>query len=361
MLKQLKFSFFVLFLICFFGNLFLIKRILADFRQEKNTRKKYLFLFLKIFFLIVINVVFCFVLGEYYGGAYIFSIALIIFLIFVLIILGLIRITILFIFQCWTEEKISISTFRKITRDIIKGLSNKWYLRFCYYCLLILSLQFNWSNTVKFEIIINLLSGWIFNVNFFIFNVNFVIFISIILTILVLSISIRLVFAWFNQLNKQKSNLEKDHRKRAKIITGILLFCLMFVTGISLTVLTQEIKSLNKIPFETVNGSATRRILNNLGKGLESYQATNPLPVALKSIDIQDLNIPTNYYDGPLIDEWGNPIFYSSDGKSFVLRSYGSNLVLGSGDSDSFYYGYDLIYFSALEERDYYGKVIDRR
>lgn len=53
------------------------------------------------------------------------------------------------------------------------------------------------------------------------------------------------------------------------------------------------------------------------------------------------------YYEGSLLDEWGNPIYYLSDaeGSDYILVSYGENGVPGAGDAEE---SDDMIYMGGM-------------
>lgn len=119
-------------------------------------------------------------------------------------------------------------------------------------------------------------------------------------------------------------------------IAGVSIFFLTFTISISLTGLIHEIGWLTKSPFLNTDfnfgGNITERYLNLMGQGLEKYYADHQhLPIVSQPVSWKELKIPKQYYDGPIIDQWGNPILYSSDGRSYTLRSYGKNGILGGG------------------------------
>jgi len=188
-----------------------------------------------------------------------------------------------------------------------------------------------------------LLFGWVSFISKIISYVNSDILLIIfegIGTILLLIAGFQWFIFWFYQnyhysIEVTERQLKPKWHLRWTII-GVAIFFLMFTISISITGLIHETTWLVSSPFTDVyfgkatSTAATRLVLKHMGDKLESYQLEHHhLPIVDQPIPFKELEIPD--YHNSYIDQWGMPILYSSDGHSYVLRSYGSNRILGGG------------------------------
>ncbi len=110
--------------------------------------------------------------------------------------------------------------------------------------------------------------------------------------------------------------------------------------------------------------TGTTDIMRSYGTALGSWQVDNNTypkyatvtPIA--DVDFSGGSYDSAYYEGSLLDEWGNPIYYLSDaeGSDYLLVSYGENGVPGAGDGeesdDAIYMGGMLIAPPSFEGDD---------
>jgi len=191
-----------------------------------------------------------------------------------------------------------------------------------------------------------LLSGWVSFVRNTISYVNrdtLFIILEVIGTILVLTVGFQWFISWFYQnYNVTEGQLKPQWHLKWTII-GVAIFFLMFTISISITGLIHESIWLVRSPFTESalkSAEATKSILKYMGDQLESYQLEHHhLPIVAQPIPLKELVIPN--YKGNYIDEWGMLILYSSDGESYILRSYGPNRILGGGSRGKYD---DLVY-----------------
>lgn len=232
------------------------------------------------------------------------------------------------------ENKKSLSLWQKIFRFIswtfITILS-------IFFLLFILG-----TNPFILQTIFSLLFGWVYFLGKVIPYASFnpAIFIEGIIILIIFIFGVHQFLSWLTTNYHKSHNIEIDKPLkpwRLKwTIAGVSIFFLTFTISISLTGLIHEIGWLTKSPFLNTDfnfgGNITERYLNLMGKGLEKYYAEHQhLPIVSQPVPWKELKIPKQYYDGPIIDQWGNPILYSSDGRSYTLRSYGKNGILGGG------------------------------
>lgn len=124
---------------------------------------------------------------------------------------------------------------------------------------------------------------------------------------------------------------------------ALAIFVLMFMISISLTGLIHQIKWLRDEPMveSSWQGMRTREKMKAAGSIIERYRVENGrFPVAVTAVSFSEIKGLEELEPDAVFDEWGTPLQYCSDGKSYTLRSLGKNKVLGGG-SDAFD---DLIY-----------------
>jgi hypothetical protein len=205
------------------------------------------------------------------------------------------------------------------------------------------------TNPFIFQMIFTLVLGWI---TFLEKVIGYVVvsksrLIEWAIAILFLTGGTHWFLSWFYKNSDFSVNAAAVKPKSWKLKWSIALigiFLLMFVTSISITGLIHQTGWLAKSPFTkssweksswTFYGYKTKDIFRAMGMGLESYSEANQhLPIVSQPVPFKDLKIPKEYYHGFLVDQWGMPILYSSDGNSYVLRSYGKNKILGGGSGE---------------------------
>ncbi|NTW21289.1 MAG: hypothetical protein HGA42_17650 [Nostocales cyanobacterium W4_Combined_metabat2_030] len=169
--------------------------------------------------------------------------------------------------------------------------------------------------------------------------VNKLMLVESLVIVLILIGSVHWFLSWFYENYNSSTKNEAITKSRWKFkwtFTGITIFFLMFIISISITGLIHEISWLRQTPLTEYSffyGGETEKILRKMGIGLDAYyQENNHLPIVSQPVPFKEIKIPQKYYDGVVIDQWGMPILYDcSDGKSYTLRSYGRNRILGSG------------------------------
>lgn len=232
------------------------------------------------------------------------------------------------------EKKNSLSQWEKIFRLILLIGINIFFI---FVGIVMLGI-----NPFMLETIFSLLFGWIYFLGKVIPYASFnpAIFIEGMIILIIFIFGVHQFLSWLTKNYRYSHNTEIDKPLkpwRLKwTVAGVSIFFLTFTISISLTGLIHEIGWLTKSPFLNTDfnfgGNITERYLNLMGKGLEKYYAEHQhLPIVSQPLPWKELKIPKQYYDGPIIDQWGNPILYSSDGRSYTLRSYGKNGILGGG------------------------------
>lgn len=90
--------------------------------------------------------------------------------------------------------------------------------------------------------------------------------------------------------------------------------------------------------YENELPSGTTDIMQSYATALGSWMVDNNTYPKYSSVTpIADVDFSSGaYYEGSLLDEWGNPIYYLSDadGSDYILVSYGENGVPGAGDAE---------------------------
>ena len=84
---------------------------------------------------------------------------------------------------------------------------------------------------------------------------------------------------------------------------------------------------------ETYRQTSTVERLKAIGKALdEFYQANSAYPTtSVADTDLKEIEQLKQYYQGTSEDVWGNAFRYTSDGKSYTLKSYGRDKTAGKG------------------------------
>jgi hypothetical protein len=154
--------------------------------------------------------------------------------------------------------------------------------------------------------------------------------------LLVLLIGAHLFLSWlYTNLQRPTGKMPEDHQWKIRwTFSGMSIFILMFVTSIAMTSLIHQAGWLAYEPWleNSFTFGTVRSEMMALGTALGSYQVDwGYFPVTHGTVTLQEVEFPAAYYEGPRSDRWQNPYYYSSDGHSYVLRSYGENRVLGGG------------------------------
>lgn len=167
-------------------------------------------------------------------------------------------------------------------------------------------------------------------------------------TILVLILGVHFFLSWFyknyrtstQKLLSIQKNIPSTHLWQIRwTLTSVCIFILMFLTSIAMTGSIHQVAWLAHEQWSKMDYrfgmTLTTRDMEELGKSLESYRVDNQhFPITSGSISLEQAGIPAPYLVTvwkPYYDSWGTPYQYTSDGHSYVLRSYGYNEILGGG------------------------------
>jgi hypothetical protein len=87
--------------------------------------------------------------------------------------------------------------------------------------------------------------------------------------------------------------------------------------------------------IETYRQATTVERLKTIGKALaDAYQANSAYPkTTAADTDLKEIEQIQEYYQGLPEDAWGNAFRYTSDGKTYTLKSYGRDKTPGPGKS----------------------------
>lgn len=87
--------------------------------------------------------------------------------------------------------------------------------------------------------------------------------------------------------------------------------------------------------IETYRQATTVERLKTIGKALaDAYQANSAYPkTTAADTDLKEIEQIQEYYQGMPEDAWGNAFRYTSDGKTYTLKSYGRDKTPGPGKS----------------------------
>ncbi len=158
-------------------------------------------------------------------------------------------------------------------------------------------------------------------------------------TILLLGTGVHLFLSWLSTSLWQSAENSSERRQWKWRWTGagLAIFLLMFITSIAMTGLIHQAGWLAHEPWFKSNFTPylVRSNMQAIGAALGAYQVDwKHFPVTPGTVALSNAGLPSAYYEGALSDRWHTPYYYSSDGISYVLRSYGENQVLGGGTGE---------------------------
>ncbi len=126
--------------------------------------------------------------------------------------------------------------------------------------------------------------------------------------------------------------------------SGLTIFLLMFVTSIAVTGFIHQTVWLFTSSGPVVESNwgpgspryATNRNMRQVGAALSKCQAERgSLPKQMEPVELQTVAFPGECaVPGAYKDGWGTPFMYSSNGTSYVVKSYGKNRIAGGGVGD---------------------------
>lgn len=165
-----------------------------------------------------------------------------------------------------------------------------------------------------------------------------------VLLVLILGVGVHFFLSWlYENYGTPGEGQPPKQRWRLKwSLSGLTIFLLMFVTSISVTGFVHQTAWLATSPEPIAEydrhwlGRTTSQRMRSVGATLSQCQSEHvDLPKRAEPVELQSVVFPGNCkIQGPYKDGWGTPFLYTSNGTSYVLKSYGRNRVPGGGAGD---------------------------